>query len=122
MPGTILVVDDEPQILQTVAGILADEGFEVLTAPDGETALKLVAEETPDLVLLDIALPGKDGLEVLQELKARYATLPVVMISAYGSVENAVKATRLGAMISSRSPPMPTRFSSPCAMPWKWPG
>jgi two-component system nitrogen regulation response regulator NtrX len=105
MPGTILVVDDEPQILQTVAGILADEGFEVLTAPDGESALKLVAAGPPDLVLLDIALPGMDGLAALQELKRQYAALPVVMVSAYGSVENAVKATRLGAYDFIEKPP-----------------
>jgi two-component system nitrogen regulation response regulator NtrX len=105
MPGTLLVVDDEPQILQTVTGILQDEGFEVLTAPDGETALKLAAEETPDLVLLDIALPGLDGLEVLSELKRRQPLLPVIMISAYGSVENAVKATRLGAYDFIEKPP-----------------
>ena len=105
MSGTLLVVDDEPQILQVVAGILQDEGFEVLTAPYGEAALKLVGEETPDLVLLDIALPGLDGLEVLQELKRRFPFLPVVMISAYGSVENAVKATRLGAYDLIEKPP-----------------
>jgi two-component system nitrogen regulation response regulator NtrX len=105
MPGTLLVVDDEPQILQAVAGILQDEGFEVLTAPDGETALKVVADGPPDLVLLDIALPGKDGLEILQELKARQPLLPVVMISAFGSVENAVKATRLGAYDFIEKPP-----------------
>ena len=105
MPPTLLVVDDEPQILQVVSGILLDEGFEVLTAPDGETALKLVADASPDLVLLDIALPGMDGLEVLTELKRLYATLPVIMISAYGSVENAVKATRLGAYDFIEKPP-----------------
>ena len=105
MPATLLVVDDEPQILQAVSGILQDEGFEVLTAPDGETALKTVAEGAPQLVLLDIALPGKDGLEILQELKARHPALPVVMISAYGSVENAVKATRLGAYDFIEKPP-----------------
>ena len=105
MPGPLLVVDDEPQILQMISGILQDEGFEVITAPDGETALKLVGEEAPDLVLLDIALPGLDGLEVLQELKRHYPFLPVVMISAYGSVENAVKATRLGAYDFIEKPP-----------------
>ena len=105
MPATLLVVDDEPQILQAVSGILQDEGFEVLTAPDGETALKTVAEANPHLVLLDIALPGRDGLEILQELKARNPALPVVMISAYGSVENAVKATRLGAYDFIEKPP-----------------
>ncbi len=105
MPGNLLVVDDEPQILQVVAGVLQDEGFEVLTAPDGETALKMVAGAPPDLVLLDIALPGLDGLEVLTELKRQYPFLPVIMISAYGSVENAVKATRLGAYDFIEKPP-----------------
>ncbi len=105
MTATLLVVDDEPQILQAVSGILQDEGFEVLTAPDGEAALKMVGEDLPDLVLLDIALPGMDGLEVLDRLKRQYSTLPVVMISAYGSVENAVKATRLGAYDFIEKPP-----------------
>ncbi len=105
MPGTLLVVDDEPQILRAVAGVLQDEGFEVLTAPDGETALKMVAAETPDLVLLDIALPGLDGLEALTELKRQHPLLPVIMVSAYGSVENAVKATRLGAFDFIEKPP-----------------
>ncbi len=105
MPSTILVVDDEPQILQTVEGILSDEGFEVVTAAEGETAFRLVSEENPDLVLLDIALPGMDGLEVLQEMKRQHPTLPVIMVSAYGSVENAVKATRLGAYDFIEKPP-----------------
>jgi two-component system nitrogen regulation response regulator NtrX len=105
MLSTILVVDDEPQILQTVEGILSDEGFEVVTAAEGESAFRLVGEENPDLVLLDIALPGMDGLEVLQELKRQHPTLPVIMISAYGSVENAVKATRLGAYDFIEKPP-----------------
>jgi two-component system nitrogen regulation response regulator NtrX len=105
MTATLLVVDDEPQILQAVSGILQDEGFEVLTAADGETGLKKVGEDLPDLVLLDIALPGMDGLEVLDRLKRQFPFLPVVMISAYGSVENAVKATRLGAYDFIEKPP-----------------
>ncbi|MCL4501388.1 MAG: sigma-54 dependent transcriptional regulator [Deltaproteobacteria bacterium] len=105
MPGNLLIVDDEPQIIQAVSGILQDEGFDVATAPDGETALKLLAAEPPDLVLLDINLPGLDGLEVLSELKKRQPWLPVIIISAYGSVENAVKATRLGAYDFIEKPP-----------------
>ncbi|MFP3868121.1 MAG: sigma-54-dependent transcriptional regulator [Desulfobacteraceae bacterium] len=105
MARTILVVDDEPNILSTVSGILQDEGFEVLTALEGEAALHLVAEESPDLVLLDIALPGQDGLEILKQLKETYPLLPVVMLSAYGSVENAVQATRLGAYDFIEKPP-----------------
>ena len=119
MPGNLLVVDDEPQILQVVAGVLQDEGFEVLTAPDGETALRMVAGTPPDLVLLDIALPGLDGLEVLNELRRQYPFLPVIMISAYGSVENAVKATRLGAYDFIEKPPQ--RRQDP-AVGAQWPG
>ena len=105
MAPTILVVDDEPQIRETVSGLLQDEGFEVLTAPEGEAAAKTVREELPDLVLLDVALPGKDGLEILKDLKDQYPTLPVIMISAFGSVENAVRATRLGAYDFIEKPP-----------------
>jgi two-component system nitrogen regulation response regulator NtrX len=105
MAKTILVVDDEPSIVQILSGILQDEGFEVITAPDGETALTVVEAELPDLVLLDIALPGLDGLEVLQQLKEHQPQLPVIMVSAYGNVENAVKATRLGAYDFIEKPP-----------------
>lgn len=105
MARTILIVDDEPAIVQTLSGILQDEGFDVLTAPDGETALQVAEEEGPDLVFLDIALPGLDGLEVLQQLKEQQPLLPVIMVSAYGNVENAVKATRLGAYDFIEKPP-----------------
>ncbi len=105
MAATILLVDDEPQILQALAGLLQDEDFEVLTAPDGEEALRKVREDLPDLVLLDIALPGRDGLEILKDLKDLHPGLPVIMISAYGSVENAVRATRLGAYDFIEKPP-----------------
>jgi len=105
MPETILIVDDEAPIQQTVGGILQDEGFNVLTADDGDGALKLAAAENPDLVLLDIALPGRDGLEILQDLKRQHPALPVVMLSAYASVDNAVKATKHGAYDFIEKPP-----------------
>ncbi|RPI55713.1 MAG: response regulator, partial [Deltaproteobacteria bacterium] len=60
----ILVVDDEESILQSVTDILEDEGFDVQTSPDGETSLEIMGEDLPDLVLLDIWMPGMDGLEV----------------------------------------------------------
>lgn len=105
MAKTILVVDDESSIVQTLSGILQDEGFEVISASDGETALQVVEEDVPDLVLLDISLPGMDGLEVLHQLKEHQPLLPVIMVSAYGNVENAVKATRLGAYDFIEKPP-----------------
>ncbi|MBI5524279.1 MAG: sigma-54-dependent Fis family transcriptional regulator [Desulfarculus sp.] len=97
MPSHILIVDDEKSICQSLKGILGDEGYEVSTVLDGAAALAAVEEDAPDLVLLDIWMPGLDGLEVLERLKTRHPALPVIMISGHGNVETAVKATRLGA-------------------------
>lgn len=94
---TILVVDDEVTILQSLSGILSDEGFEVLTASNGYEALKLIDAESPDLVLLDIWMPGIDGIETLQEIKRTNPFLQVIIISGHGTIETAVKATKLGA-------------------------
>jgi len=97
MSKTVLVVDDEPEILKAVRGNLMDDGYEVLEALDGPEALKRVEEEPPDLVLLDIKMPGMNGIEVLEQLKQGHPQLPVVMMSAHGTIETAVKATKLGA-------------------------
>ena len=94
---TILAVDDEATILKSLSGILSDEGFEVLTASNGYEALKVIAEESPDLVLLDIWMPGIDGIETLQEIKRTNPFLQVIIISGHGTIETAVKATKLGA-------------------------
>jgi len=94
---TILVVDDETTISQSLSGILSDEGYETLTASKGYEALKLIEDEVPDLVLLDIWMPGMDGIETLQEIKRTSPFLQVVIISGHGTIETAVKATKLGA-------------------------
>jgi len=94
---TILAVDDEATILKSLSGILSDEGFEVLTASNGYEALKIITEESPDLVLLDIWMPGIDGIETLQEIKRTNPFLQVIIISGHGTIETAVKATKLGA-------------------------
>jgi len=94
---TVLIVDDEEYIRSTLGGALQDEGFKVLAAGDGSAALSAVAEQAPDLVLLDIWLPGPDGLEVLGKIKESHPDLPVIMISGHGTVETAVRATKLGA-------------------------
>lgn len=93
----ILVIDDEAGIRESLAGILADEGFAPLTAANGEAGLTLLETEQVDLVLLDIWMPGIDGMEVLARLKELQPRLPVVMISGHGTIETAVQATRLGA-------------------------
>jgi two-component system nitrogen regulation response regulator NtrX len=98
-PGRILVVDDEPGIRTSLAGVLEDEGYEVEALPDGEACLAKLAAHGCDVVLLDIWLPGMDGLETL----ARIQEIPfgdrpmVVMISGHGTIETAVRATKLGA-------------------------
>lgn len=97
MARTILIVDDEASILQSLEGILTDEGFEVLIAQSGHEALEKIEEEIPDLVLLDIWMPGKDGIETLTEIKQGYPNLQVVMMSGHGTIETAVKATKVGA-------------------------
>ena len=66
---SVLIVDDEPSILQSLGGLLSDEGFEILTALNGYEALKIIDKEAPDLVLLDIWMPGIDGIETLKEIK-----------------------------------------------------
>lgn len=97
MTRQILIVDDEDRIRQSLAGILKDEGYEVLQAKDGAQALKLIETDSPDLILLDIWMPGIDGMETLEKIKAQNPQLPVIMISGHGNIELAVKATKLGA-------------------------
>jgi two-component system nitrogen regulation response regulator NtrX len=97
MNKAILIVDDEESICQTLGGILKDEGHEVVTAASGEEALRLVDEDPPSLVLLDIWLPGIDGIEVLKVIKAGHPQVQVIIMSGHGTIETAVKATRLGA-------------------------
>jgi len=94
---SVLIVDDEPSILQSLSGLLADEGFEVLTALNGYEALKVISTDAPDLVLLDIWMPGIDGIETLKEIKKDNPYIQVVIITGHGTIETAVEATKLGA-------------------------
>jgi len=94
---TILVVDDEKSVRESLTMILEYEGYGVAFAENGRDALAQAASLEPDLVLLDVKMPGMDGIEVLQKLKAKVAEIPVIMISGHGTIETAVEATRLGA-------------------------
>ena len=93
----ILIVDDEPAIRTSLRGVLEDEGYRVSAAASGSDALASLADEAHDLVFLDIWMPGMDGLETLTEIKKLRPDATVVMISGHGTIETAVKATRLGA-------------------------
>lgn len=93
----ILVVDDEHLIRWSLEQNLKKQGYEVLTSGSGEDALRIAREEQPDLVLLDIQLPGISGLEVLEKLKEIDDEIVVIMVTAHGGLETAVTAMRLGA-------------------------
>lgn len=95
----ILIVDDEEDIRELVAGVLEDEGYETRTAAGSDDALEALATRRPSLVLLDVWLQGSklDGLEVLEEIKKRDASIPVLMISGHGNIDTAVAAIRKGA-------------------------
>jgi DNA-binding response OmpR family regulator len=92
-----LVVDDEPDMRWLLEQVLRDQGFEVVLAEDGHVALKQITLESPDVALLDIKMPGLDGIQVLEQANAVNPHLPVVMITAYGDLGSAVQAIRLGA-------------------------
>jgi len=94
---TIMIVDDEPSILKSLGGLLSDEDFEVITASNGYEALKIIDVESPDLVLLDIWMPGIDGIETLKEIKKNNPHIQVIMITGHGTIETAVRATKFGA-------------------------
>lgn len=95
--SVVLIVDDEEGIRESLSGIFEDDGYTVLTSNSGEDALKAIKYHNPDLVLLDIWLPGIDGIQTLEEIKELKPDLPVIMISGHGNIDLAVKATRMGA-------------------------
>nr|WP_319395871.1 sigma-54 dependent transcriptional regulator [uncultured Desulfobacter sp.] len=97
MYPAVLIVDDESTIIDSLEGILSDDGFEVIHAFNGYEALKKIDSHSPDIVLLDIWMPGMDGIDTLKEIKQHHPTLPVVMITGHGSIESAVDATKSGA-------------------------
>lgn len=95
----VLVVDDEPNILLSLEFLMQQAGFDVDTAEDGERALASVAEKTPEVILLDISLPGISGFDVLERLRAdpAHATTPIVMLTAHGREVEREKGLALGA-------------------------
>jgi two-component system nitrogen regulation response regulator NtrX len=97
MAERILIIDDEPKIGQMISDILRDEGYEPILALDAERGLESTRKNDLGLVLLDLKLPDKDGLDVLKEIAALKPNLPVVIISAHGNIKTAVQTTKMGA-------------------------
>ncbi len=97
MKASVLIVDDEVNVQRSLRGVLEDSGYEVQTAGSGEECLELLEKTSVDIMFLDVWLPGRDGLEVLEEIMARRQHQYVIMISGHGTIGTAVKATKLGA-------------------------
>jgi DNA-binding NtrC family response regulator len=97
MPKTVLIADDEQGIRDSLKRLLEFESYSVMLATDGPSALDIIRDERVDLMLLDIKMPGMDGLEVLSRVHDDHPQLPVVIISGHGTIQTAVEATRLGA-------------------------
>ena len=100
MSKTILFVEDEPTLQKVAGEILRQEGFIVKSATDGEEAMRIIKTEKPDLVLLDLILPKKDGFEVLKEMKADTQTkdIPVIILTNLEGTQDVERALELGAM------------------------
>jgi len=97
MEKKVLIVDDEERVLQSIAGVLEDEGFRVVTAKSGEEAIGIFQQEGPDVTLLDIWMPGMDGIEVLKRLKWIAPDCQVIMVSGHATISTAMTAVKLGA-------------------------
>ena len=96
MGKRVLLVDDDQKLLKLVKEYLEGYGFPVLTLLDGSAVMKTIAEQSPDIIILDIMLPGKDGLDILKEIRAQYA-LPVIMLTAKGEDADRIVGLELGA-------------------------
>ncbi len=95
--NTVLVVDDEAGIRDSLSDIFKDEGFSVKTASTGEKAIEMLEKYIPDIIFLDIWLPGIDGIETLERIKKMNYDIPIIIISGHGKIEQAVRATKIGA-------------------------
>ena len=98
MSRRILVIDDDPLVRGSLAAVLAADGLEVIEAEDAPDGLLRLAEKEPDLVLCDVRLPGMNGLEFLRVARERHPNVDVIVMTAFGSVENAVTAVKEGAL------------------------
>jgi UDP-3-O-acyl N-acetylglucosamine deacetylase len=105
MKPLALVVDDEAAILETLSGVLADEGFDVVTTDSGEAAVEIYGERSPDVVFLDVWLPDRDGLETLALLRELDPDAAVVLLSGHGTTATAVRAIKMGAHDYLEKPP-----------------
>ncbi|MDA0962628.1 MAG: response regulator [Proteobacteria bacterium] len=99
MPGTVLLIEDEPNIIEAIRFLLSREGWQVATHGDGTDAVETVRSVRPDLLILDVMLPGRSGMDILRDLRgdAEWRALPVLMLTARGQARDRDMAERAGA-------------------------
>ena len=102
---TILIIDDEESVRKSLADVMRDEGYDVVTAASGREGIELLGETQPSLALLDIAMPDMDGIEVLRRFREIRPDMPVIMVTGHGTIETAVKTTKMGAYDFMVKPP-----------------
>jgi two-component system nitrogen regulation response regulator NtrX len=102
---TILIIDDEESVRKSLADVMRDEGYDVVTAASGREGIDLLGETQPSLALLDIAMPEMDGIEVLRRFRELRPDMPVIMVTGHGTIETAVKTTKMGAYDFMVKPP-----------------
>ncbi len=102
---TILIIDDEESVRKSLADVMRDEGYDVVTAASGREGIELLGETQPSLALLDIAMPDMDGIEVLRRFREMRPDMPVIMVTGHGTIETAVKTTKMGAYDFMVKPP-----------------
>ena len=108
----ILIVDDEAIIRHSLHDWLCDEGYRVSEAENGMTAIRMIAEEPPDVAVVDIKMPGMDGVTLLKKIKELHPELPVIIMTAFATVENAVQAMKEGAYDFITKPFPPEKLSN----------
>ena len=106
MPAKLLIVDDEPKIRSMLAGCLEQDGLTILTAGSGDEALKLIEQDPPNLVIADVKMPGLDGLELLQQIRARNLSIGTFLLTGYDDDAIEQQAKDLGALGIIHKPPM----------------
>src|ERR687894_3208404 len=102
--GTVLIVDDERTLARAIRTFMSEAGYEAEVAGDAETALALVESLRPDVVFADVRLPGMSGIDLLRRIREFDAAIPVIIMSAYGTIEGAVEAVKLGAFDYLKKP------------------
>lgn len=95
--ASVLVIEDAPEVQRVVGRVLEDAGYRVFSAEDGDSGLRVLLDNRPDLVILDIGLPGRDGFEVIKDLRARGITTPVLMLTGRGGIADRVEGLDAGA-------------------------